>query len=148
TDEQRSVDVRYRGQGYELNVPFTEQLVSEFHRMHSRRYGYSHPGREVELVTLRLRLTVRSQGSATKDRERGVARVESTGLSPRPRSKASIVFDGVRHTGEIWERATLRPGEKHRGPAVIAEYSATTLIPPGKRFWVDQSGNLSIEIKA
>jgi N-methylhydantoinase A/oxoprolinase/acetone carboxylase beta subunit len=34
-----------------------------------------------------------------------------------------------------------------RGPAVITEYSATTVIPPGKRFWVDASANLLIRIR-
>jgi N-methylhydantoinase A/oxoprolinase/acetone carboxylase beta subunit len=33
------------------------------------------------------------------------------------------------------------------GPAVITEYSATTVIPPGKKFWVDGSDNLAIQIK-
>src|SRR5437879_792177 len=58
--EQRTVDVRYRGQGYELNVPFTANLIAEFHRAHAKRYGYSHPEREIELVTVRLRAVVRS----------------------------------------------------------------------------------------
>jgi len=57
---QRTADIRYRGQGYELNVPFTRNLMDAFHREHHRRYGYSHPEREVELVTLRLRTTMRS----------------------------------------------------------------------------------------
>ncbi len=67
---QRSVDVRYQGQGYELNVPYTRNLIRDFRNEHQRRYGYSYPAREVELVTLRLRATVKSpqsrvvQGSA------------------------------------------------------------------------------------
>ena len=67
-------------------------------------------------------------------------------LPNRSRPKVPIVFDGLKSTAEVWERDTLRTGEKHRGPAVVTEYSATTLIPPGKRFWVDQSGNLLIEL--
>ena len=55
-----SVDVRYRGQGYELNLPFTSSVLKAFHAEHERRYGYSHPDREVELVTVRLRATVES----------------------------------------------------------------------------------------
>ena len=46
----RSVDVRYRGQGYELNIPLTATLLKDFEREHQRRYGYTHPNREVELV--------------------------------------------------------------------------------------------------
>src|SRR5579863_6269992 len=57
---ERSVDIRYRGQGYELNLPFTRNLLHEFEREHRRRYGYAHPTREVELVTLRLRASLKS----------------------------------------------------------------------------------------
>ncbi len=56
----RSVDLRYRGQGYELNLPLTKNLLQDFHQEHHRRYGYSHRTREVELVTLRLRATLRT----------------------------------------------------------------------------------------
>jgi N-methylhydantoinase A len=55
-----SVDIRYRGQGYELNVPYTRRMIEVFQREHERRYGYSYPGREVELVTLRLRARITS----------------------------------------------------------------------------------------
>jgi N-methylhydantoinase A/oxoprolinase/acetone carboxylase beta subunit len=34
-----------------------------------------------------------------------------------------------------------------KGPAVITEYSATTVIPGGKKFWVDASQNLVIKIR-
>ncbi|MGZ5165644.1 MAG: hydantoinase/oxoprolinase family protein, partial [Burkholderiales bacterium] len=46
---ERSVDVRYSGQGYELNIPWSRRLLEDFHGEHKRRYGYSHPQREVEL---------------------------------------------------------------------------------------------------
>ena len=54
------MDVRYQGQGYELNVPYTGKLIQDFRSEHQRRYGYSYPDREVELVTLRLRATIKS----------------------------------------------------------------------------------------
>ena len=57
----RSIDVRYRGQGYELNLPYTHALLGVFRREHQRQYGHSYPKREVELVTVRLRATIRSQ---------------------------------------------------------------------------------------
>ncbi len=64
--EQRSIDTRYRGQGYELSVPFSRRLIADFHQAHVQRYGYSHPDREIELVTIRLRATLKSpQASLT-----------------------------------------------------------------------------------
>src|ERR1700730_17776647 len=59
----RSVDVRYQGQGYELNVPFTRNVLRDFPTEHQRRYGYSYGARELELVTLRLRATIKSRQS-------------------------------------------------------------------------------------
>ncbi len=48
-----SVDLRYRGQSYELTVPFTRGFVSNFHKMHERRYGHSDAARPVEIVNVR-----------------------------------------------------------------------------------------------
>ncbi|MGA8501938.1 MAG: hydantoinase/oxoprolinase family protein, partial [Candidatus Sulfotelmatobacter sp.] len=45
---QQTVDLRYRGQGYELNLPFTNDLLKKFEQEHHRRYGYAHPTRETE----------------------------------------------------------------------------------------------------
>lgn len=63
----RGADVRYRGQGYELNLPFGKNLLREFEREHQQRYGYVHFGREVELVTVRLRAVVRSGDFGGRD---------------------------------------------------------------------------------
>src|SRR5437868_9026013 len=52
--------VRYRGQGYELNLPYSPDLLERFHAEHQRRYGYSSPQREVEIVTVRMRGRVAS----------------------------------------------------------------------------------------
>ena len=57
---EKSLDLRYRGQGYELNVPASGDVVARFHDEHQRRYGYHHSGREIELVTVRLRARLRT----------------------------------------------------------------------------------------
>ncbi len=138
-----SVDVRYRGQGYELNIPFTRGLIGAFHREHERRYGYSYLARGVELVTLRLRAIVKSpQSSLSKS---GVARARRGGLDPE---LTSVFFEGKKSVAATYNRDSLQPGKKYSGPAVITEYSATTLVPPGKRFLLDRAGNLVIEIRS
>ena len=136
-----SVDVRYRGQGYELNVPYTRGLIAAFRREHERRYGYSYPGREVELVTLRLRASVKStiRGGTRASNHRDPARRFAA-------SRAPVFFDGKTVSAAIWARELLPPGRKLSGPAVVTEYSATTVVPPGKRFWIDRAGNLVIGV--
>ncbi len=88
----RSVDLRYLGQGYELNLPFTANLLKDFQREHQRRYGYAHAARAVELVTLRLRAMVKSSKLEAKMDHVGTAapgrpsRVKLGSLSQKPPS--------------------------------------------------------------
>jgi N-methylhydantoinase A len=138
---ERSVDLRYRGQGYELNVPATGNLAARFHREHERRYGYHHPGREIELVTLRLRAGLRAPQEKIKAK---VTSVRKPSRPVPPAERAPVFFDGKTVATPVYERADLVPGQSLKGPAVITEYSATTVIPPGKKFQVDRSANLLI----
>jgi N-methylhydantoinase A len=59
---------------------------------------------------------------------------------------AAVLFNGKKLETKIYSRDSLRPGKKYFGPAIITEYSATTVIPPGKRFHLDRPGNLIITI--
>ncbi len=139
---RRTVDIRYRGQGYELNVPFTRSLVEAFHLEHQRRYGYSHPQRQVELVTLRLRASMKSpQANLAAGYGRGIV------ARRRDRAKRASVFFGNKNIETaIYSRDELQPRKGYFGPAVITEYSATTVVPPGVRFRLDEASNLLITI--
>ncbi len=148
---KRSIDMRYRGQGYELNIPYTRNLIRDFRREHERRYGYSYPDREVELVTLRLRSTIKSPQARLAT---GSTRTLVGTAVPRSPSRANpgdavfrtpVYFTGKKLGGAIHARDTLRIGKKYSGPAVVTEYSATTVVPAGKRFWLDKWGNVMIE---
>jgi len=136
----RTVDLRYRGQGYELNLPLTKNLLKDFRHEHHRRYGYIHLNREIELVTLRLRATLKSHVAA--------------GALVRPRAKparysppeAKVTFNGRTLKTKIYSRDELHPGTLYAGPAVVTEYSATTVIPPARRVHIDKAGNLIISL--
>jgi N-methylhydantoinase A len=145
----RSVDLRYRGQGYELNLPLTRNLLRDFEREHHRRYGYSHPTREIELVTLRLRAIMKSPQLRIKMDHVGTGtlarpgRAKLGGASPLT---APVQFEGKKLETKIYSRGNLRPGHKYTGPAIITEYSATTVIPSGKRFYLDRVANLLVDL--
>jgi N-methylhydantoinase A len=145
---ERSFDLRYRGQGYELNVAATNDahVIGRFHEEHQRRYGYHHPGREIELVTVRLRARLRTDQSLVEGKRRQTTQERS---SPRaaPVERASVFFHDRIVTTPVFERADLGTGQSMKGSAVITEYSATTVVPPGKRFWIDAAENLVIKIK-
>ena len=151
---ERSLDLRYRGQGYELNVPATDKdkddkdnVIARFHDEHQRRYGYHHAGREIELVTLRLRARLRTPQQSQPESK--VARPRRGGKPPRtaPAERVPVFFHDQAVSTPVFERGDLVSGRSMRGPAVITEYSATTVIPPGKRFWVDAAQNLVIKIR-
>ena len=145
---QLSVDVRYHGQGYELNVPFTGSLIRDFRSEHQRRYGYSYPARAVELVTLRLRATIKSHQTRAHVGTGAPARPGRAKPGRGSPNSAAVFFSGKKFAGAIYSRDTLPAGKKYSGPAVITEYSATTVVPPGMRFRRERSGNLIIEIGA
>jgi len=134
---ERSADLRYRGQGFEINVPFSSALVAEFHRRHHSRYGYSHPEREIELVTLRVRARMKSP--------RIPSRIFRQGAAEPDVEKRQVWFGKKFVPAAIYDRDALPGGARFRGPAIVTEYSATSVVPPGGVFFIDGVGNLTIE---
>jgi N-methylhydantoinase A len=140
---QRSLDLRYRGQGYELNIPAAGNAAARFHQEHQRRYGYHHPRKAIELVTVRLRGRVKARRLEIAD----AAKISNrSSRQARPVGQSTVVFHGRGFKTPVHERSDLAAGQILKGPAVITEYSATTVIPPGKKFRVDRAGNLLIAI--
>jgi len=133
-----SCDVRYRGQGYELNLPYSSDLLSRFHGEHKRRYGYSSPEREVEIVTVRMRGRVASPEKLSR------LRIQ-TGAGKLQQSSTMVHFAGKNYKTPIMPRDLLKPGRTYRGPAIISEYSATSVVPPAFSFHKDPHGSLVIE---
>jgi N-methylhydantoinase A len=131
-----ALDVRYAGQSYELTVPFTAGWERAFHTYHRRLFGHAAPGRPLEVVTLRLR--------ARGERLRLPRDAAPRGARGAPATRA-VVFGGRPCRTPVYRRDDLRPGVRLRGPAVICEYSATTVVPPGWAMAVDRLGGLVLE---
>lgn len=137
---ERALDLRYRGQAYELTLPYGKNFVPAFHRAHRRRYGYADPARSVEIVNLRLRAV----GLTPKP---ALARQPSAAASPQPAwyKRTRVSFPEGTLATDFYIRERLRPGNRLRGPAVIAEYSATTVVPPGWHARMGAYENLLLE---
>jgi len=137
---QRSADLRYRGQSYELNVSWVSKgtsaarAYSAFHREHARIYGYSLPEREIEIVTIRVRARV------TLAKPRIVRPTMRKGTAEFRR----IWVSGSWRRVPVWNREQLAPAPVS-GPALVLDYGSTTLVPPGWRFHVDRAGNLLMQ---
>jgi N-methylhydantoinase A len=135
-----SLDLRYHGQGYEINLSYGKDLVERFHGEHKRRYGYASPERDVEIVTVRMR------GRVASLERLSAMKIESGGEKLRA-AAASAWFAGTSRQAQIVPRNQLTPARHYRGPAIITEYSATTVVPPGLSFQADKAGNLLIEVE-
>ena len=62
---ERSIDMRYRGQSYEITVPWERR--GSFPEEHQRLYGYRHEGREIEAVTARVKAVAVADETAKLD---------------------------------------------------------------------------------
>lgn len=133
------LDMRYQGQGYELRVPFSEDYLAEFHKLHEQRYGYSDARREVGIVNVRSRET-----TATPKPLFPKFALEAG----RPEGIATRIYAHARwHDAAIYRRESLKAGNTIEGPAVITEYSATTYLPPDCAAKIDESLNVIVDLQ-
>jgi N-methylhydantoinase A len=150
-DLARSIDIRYRGQNFELEVPYPEaettpasleRLANRFEELHEQRYGFAARGDPIQLVTFRL---------------------EAKGRAPPPLAKAEALrgedpSDALVGRRAVWfseacgftatpvyERDRLGAGARLAGPAVVEQFDSTTLIPPGMTARVDPYLTLVLE---
>jgi N-methylhydantoinase A len=132
-----SLDMRYRGQAYELNIPASRNIVAAFHRAHEMRFGYHNETQEVEIVNIRCRAT----GIQEKPPQ---AKLATRRQSERAASAKTLqlIFAERTQKAQMYLRDDLRAGDSFAGPAVVVEYSATTLVPPGWKTRVDAYGQL------
>lgn len=135
---ERSLAMRYRGQSFELEVRNADgDLAAEFHRVHRERYGYAQEHSEIEIVSARLR----SFGVVEKLALTKIARGK---VKPFRRVKTHL--DGRTVECALYNRDELPAGTKLQTPCIVAEYSATTLIPAAAKARVDEFGNLLITL--
>ncbi len=132
-----TADVRYRGQGFELNIPWGRNLPPLFATEHRRRYGYADESRALEVVTLRLRARLKSKPPA---------RLRPSKKPKLQARNAKIWLSGKPSVSKIYDRESLTTNRWYRGPAIITEYSATTVVPAGLRFVLTAQSNLVIEM--
>ena len=137
----RSAAVRYVGQSFEIEVPCTKRLEASFHAAHRERYGYADKSRATEIVSLR----VRGIGVTDKVKLKRAASLKTRTAEP---GRSVKVFLSERPSRvPVYEREQLHPGASFNGPAVISEYSSTTLVPSGWRVEIDPWRNLVIAKK-
>jgi N-methylhydantoinase A len=146
--------LRYAGQSFELEVadalpprPVAE-LAERFHREHERLYGWRLPGEPIELVHVRVRAVVRSP--APRPQRVRARPLPSRALVGRRPALFALPPGASRRlarrpaTVGVIDRAALAPGHAFDGPALVEEFSGTTVVPPSWRARVTAGGHLLI----
>jgi len=145
---ERSADLRYVGQAYEIPVPVSGDAVTEatwratvaaYHAAHARAYGFSKPEDPVEMINARLTAFVdleRPRWPAHPVRERTTA----------PSAHRAVWIEGRWVECPIFRRRDLQAGHRCTGPAIIEEHGATTVLGPGDALTVDGWGNLRVRV--
>jgi N-methylhydantoinase A len=154
---ERELDLRYAGQGYELRTPldglFAEQLTpatlvaarEKFDERHAQIHGHAAKERLVEVVSYRLRLRVR----VPKYEPRPVMPAQSSSCTREAvKGKRKISLYDTMTQATLYERDRLAIGAVVEGPAIIEQFDATTVIPPGWHGEVDGYGNLILQREA
>ena len=133
---QASVDLRYLGQSYTLNVVWhnLEQALADFHKLHQKRYGHQHQ-QPVELVNVRIKVSARSVPVQLPE-------LESSLAAPEAIAHRSVY--GVEQPVPVFQRETLLAGQQINGPALIVEQVSTTWLAPHWHCMVDKVGNLKL----
>jgi len=127
----RAVDLRYFGQGYELDVPApipfnNSETAENFERKHETAYGYKHEGEPIELTALRLAITVPVTKPSLSCLSHGGAGVQDALLAHR-----TVWFNEVWVESPVFWRDYIPEGMTVKGPAIIEEYDSTVIVPPG-----------------
>ncbi len=151
-DAVYSLDMRYTGQNYELQVelddsqaqlPELSVLREKFFAAHERNYGYHNPEDPVEVVNLRVTAIGRLQGPA----EAAAEAIAGVATEAVPEHRRPVWFDGDRPVDTpVYDRDKLLPDQELKGPAVIEQLDATTLLGPGDCCQVDAGRNLMVEL--
>ncbi|EWG07914.1 MAG: N-methylhydantoinase A/acetone carboxylase subunit beta [Candidatus Aramenus sulfurataquae] len=127
----RYADVRYEGQGWELTVQVNDvnKLREEFEKKHEVTYGFK-LDRPIEVVTIRVFAVRRTKRP----------RMPDPPINSKPSvSSRKVMFDSWQEV-PVYVRETLPMGFEIEGPAVIEEYSSTTILKPGWRARVEKMG--------
>ena len=137
---QPFLEMRYLGQSYELSLPVDAlspaHVLPRFHAAHRERYGHSDPARPVEIVNVRLKLTLPAA-------ELPLSPLPPAGGDPLI-GRRQVWFEEPCDT-PVYDRSRLSSGDRLAGPAVVVQMDATTAIPPGWRGKVDPWGNMVLE---
>jgi len=134
---RRLVHLRFAGQESTLEVEWEggERLREAFGRAYRERYGYLPGDREIEIESVRVVASSRAED------EPACEPPEDRGPAGPVSHRRAWLGDGWRDA-PVFERASLAPGDRLSGPALVYERHGATVVPPGWAGEVDGAGAL------
>jgi N-methylhydantoinase A len=146
------LDIRYKGQEFSISVPIPIEILERgdqnavrqaFDTLHEHRYGYHTPEQPAEIVNARIR-AVGKRGRFSHP-VHGFGRTKALEAL---KEKRMVYLDDPQQAVEcrVYQREGLEPGQEIGGPAIISEYASTTVLFPGDRLTVADTGELLISI--
>ena len=139
---EHTLDVRYRGQSYEVNIPLSETPAEDFEEKYRHLYGYTLENRPMEVVNIRLKAV----GVGEKPPFEELPKTDGKLLRRAVIGEQKTYFGGRQYTVKVIDRDRLLAGDRWDFPSIVVEYSSTTVIPPGCSVEVDRYGNLIISL--
>lgn len=145
---RRSADMRLLGQMHEIEVPLPDgdlgarmdELRAAFARVYTERYTQLYAGAVIEAITWRVTCEGPEPQLDVKQTDGG------SNLRPASKGSRNAYFDDGFVEAAVYDRYALRPGDRIKGPAIVEEREATTIVPPGDHLTVDEALNLRIKI--
>jgi N-methylhydantoinase A len=143
---ERSVDMRYVGQGFEVTVPVTpgEDLRAAFEAAYVRAHGRVGPDVPVEAISWR----VLSRGPDPDLRLIALSVPTHPGTGDARKGTRAVYFDDGYAETPIHDRYRMGPGTTLAGPAIVEERESTTVVGPGATARVAEDGSLIVELAA
>ncbi len=137
----RTVDVRYAGQSFELNVPFTPAYRDTFDHRHQECYGYSRMDAPIEIVNVRARAIGQVTPPAILPQSLGSSDSSSARWEERPVVLAHGVQAVPHYRGHF-----LRPGHEISGPSIIVLEDTTVYLGVTDQATIDAYSNILIDV--
>jgi len=140
-------DMRFAGQEFTVTVPVEPEWIGDpdkllsgvgqrFVELHRRLYGHGESGAPIELVTIRVRSVGEVARPAWREWPVGEA------VEPDSWRKTYFAANSEAKRIPVYNRDDLVSDQQISGPAIVEEWTATTVIPPGWEAVVDRLGNL------
>ncbi len=135
TSERRVAYMRYVGQGHEIPVPLPGRRLTQgdvaairadYDREYSRYYDRPVPGSDVEIMSYAVLVATVPEDLADPPIAAG-----DTQAKPARIQKVRDTVTGEVADWNVFDRATLGPGAKLSGPAIVAEDETSTMVGPG-----------------